>query len=104
MRLQSCAGCLQSHRLAYSDLASKVVACVPQDEVLSVPWALKADKRRQAQFVSYAMCAANEALREANWQADSPDAKAATGVAIGAGMSSTEDMAEAGMLIAQARI
>ena len=47
------------------------------------------------------MCAANEALLDAKWQADSPVAKAATGVAIGAGMSSTEDMAEAGMLVAQ---
>ena len=47
------------------------------------------------------MCAANEALLDAKWQADSPAAKAATGVAIGAGMSSTADMAEAGILVAQ---
>lgn len=92
---------MQSHRAAYADLSSKVAACVPQDELVSVPWAVKADKRRQAQFVSYAACAANEALLDAKWQADSPAAKESTGVAIGAGMSSTQDMAEAGMLVAQ---
>lgn len=95
---------MQSHRPAYADLSSKVVACVPQDELQSVPWAVKADKRRQAQFVSYATCAANEALLDAKWQVDSPAAKEATGVAIGAGMSSTQDMAEAGMLVAQVSI
>lgn len=101
VKVQVYAGCLQSHRQAYPDLSSKVAACVPQDELQSVPWTLKPDKRRQPQFVTYAMCAANEALRAAKWQADSPAAKASTGVAIGAGMSSTQDMAEAGMLLAQ---
>lgn len=94
----------ESHRQAYPDLSSKVAACVPQDELQSVPWTLKPDKRRQPQFVTYAMCAANEALRAAKWQADSPAAKASTGVAIGAGMSSTQDMAEAGMLLAQGKL
>lgn len=50
------------------------------------------------------MCAANEALRDAKWQADSAAARALTGVAIGAGMSSTQDMAEAGMLVAQVSV
>lgn len=92
---------LQSHRQSYADLASKVAACVPQDELQSVSWAVKADTRRQACFVSYALCAAAEALQDADWHPDLPADKAATGVAIGAGMSSTSDIAEAGMLLAQ---
>ena len=104
VKVQVYAGCLQSHRPAYPDLASKVAACVPQDELQSASWIFKPDKRRQAQFVTYAMCAANEALHAAQWQADSPAARASTGVAIGAGMSSTQDMAEAGMLLAQVSV
>ena len=93
--------CLQSQRQSYDGLASKVAACVPQDELQSVPWTVQADRRRQAQFVSYAMCAAAEALQDADWHPELPEGKAATGVAIGAGMSSTQDIAEAGMLLTQ---
>ena len=92
---------LQSHRESYADLASKVAACVPQDQLESALWAVQADRRRQARFVSYASCAASEALQDAEWHPDSPAGKAATGVAIGAGMSSTQDIAEAGILLSQ---
>ena len=51
--------------------------------------------------MSYANCAASEALLDAEWHPDSPAGKAATGVAIGAGMSSTQDIAEAGILLSQ---
>ena len=51
--------------------------------------------------MTYALCAAAEALQDARWHPDAPSDKAATGVAIGAGMSSTQDMADAGVLLAQ---
>ena len=95
---------MQSHRQHYDHLASKVAACVPREGLESVPWGGQADKRRQAPFVSYAMCAAAEALQDSNWHADLQAGKVAAGVAIGAGMSSTQDIAEAGMLLAQVRI
>lgn len=47
------------------------------------------------------MCAASEALQDADWHPNLPAVQAATGVAIGAGMSSTQDIAEAGMLLTQ---
>lgn len=94
----------ESHRESYTDLASKVAACVPQDKLDSAPWAVQADRRRQARFVSYASCAASEALQDAEWHPDLPAGKAATGVAIGAGMSSTQDIAEAGILLSQGKL
>ena len=92
---------VQSHRQSYDRLASKVVASVPQHELAAVPWAVQADDRKQANFVTYALCAAAEALQDAAWSPEQTCDKAATGVAIGAGMSSTEDIAEAGILLAQ---
>ena len=66
-----------------------------------MPWAVQADTRRQAPFVTYALCAAAEALQAADWHPDSPEDKAVTGVAIGVGMSSTQDIADAGVLVSQ---
>ena len=92
---------MQIHRQSYDSLASKVVASVPPDELAAVPWAVHADDRKQARFVKYALCAAAEALQDAAWHPEQACDKAATGVAIGAGMSSTQDIAEAGILLAQ---
>lgn len=80
------------------------MACVPQDQLESVQWAVQTDARRQARFVSYALCAAAEALQHAGWHPSSTDEKAMTGVAIGVGMSSTRDIADAGVLVSQVRV
>lgn len=94
----------QAHRRCYAELPSKVAACVPKDQLSNVPWAAQADVRRQAPFVSYALCAAAEALQAANWHPASSEDKAMTGVAIGVGMSSTQDIADAGVLVSQVRL
>lgn len=43
-----------------------------------------------------------QALQDARWRPETPEQRQATGVAIGAGMSCTTDMAEAGVLIVSA--
>ena len=92
---------LQAHRAVFSELTSQVAACVDQDELQAAPWAAAADAKRQARFVSYALSAAAEALQAANWHPRSAADKAMTGVAIGVGMSSTQDIADAGVLVSQ---
>ena len=60
---------MQSHRAAFQDLPSRVVAAVPQAQLLEVPWAAgtNTDPRRHAKFVSYALLAAAEALQVGWW-------------------------------------
>lgn len=45
-----------------------------------------------------------QALADAQWQPSTPEQQAATGVSIGAGMSCTSEIAEAGALIAAAKL
>jgi 3-oxoacyl-[acyl-carrier-protein] synthase II len=90
---------MQAHRAALPLLPCQVVACVPQQELEAAPWVEQEDGRRTARFMSYALAAAAEALIDAGWRPETEAQRRATGVAIGAGMSCTADMAEAGVLI-----
>jgi 3-oxoacyl-[acyl-carrier-protein] synthase II len=94
----------EAHRNAFSQLPSKVIACVPQDEFQTCRWKPQEDARRMAPFMSYALMAAAEALQDAQWHPESPEDRHATGVAIGAGMSCTEDMSDAGILLQAGRL
>lgn len=60
---------MQAHRAAFQDLPSRVVAAVPREQLLEVPWAAgtNTDARRHAKFVSYALLAAAEALQVGSW-------------------------------------
>lgn len=57
------------------------------------------DPRRSSAFMQYALCAAAEALADAQWCPSTEAQRQATGVTIGNGMSSTAEVAEAGQLI-----
>lgn len=93
------------HRSAFAYLPSKVIACVPRDELTQAAWyPADRDLRREAPFVTYAITAAAEALQDAKWAPNSPEDLQATGVAIGAGMSCTTDMAEAGALLKDGKL
>ena len=93
------------HRHAFPQLPSKVIACVPREELLQAPWyPANQDLRREAPFVTYALTAASEALLDAKWSPTSAEDRVSTGVAIGAGMSCTTDMAEAGALLKEGKL
>lgn len=77
---------------------------MPRDQLAAAPWAPAEDARRTAPFVFYALTAAAEALRDARWAPSTAAAREATGVSIGAGMSCTADLAEAGALLAGGRL
>ena len=50
----------EAHRGAFDQLPSKVVACVPRDELEAVPWFVQQDARRTPPFVTLALTAAAE--------------------------------------------
>jgi 3-oxoacyl-[acyl-carrier-protein] synthase II len=95
----------QDHRSAFSSLPSKVIGCIDRGQLSNAPWyPANQDLRREAPFVTFATAAAAEALQDAQWAPHSEQDRQATGVAIGAGMSCTTDMAEAGALLKDGKL
>ncbi|KAL3820003.1 hypothetical protein ACJIZ3_005908 [Penstemon smallii] len=87
----------------FDQLTSKVAATVPSGanpgEFNEDLWLNSKDHRSIARFIGYALCAADEALRDANWMPTKQDEKERTGVSIGAGMGSISDILDASRMI-----
>eukprot|EP00889_Picochlorum_renovo_P008237 jgi/Picre1/35267/NNA_002729.t1 len=94
------------HEGAFDSLPSRVVGKVDMDEVVREIQArtLRGVDAKSPPFVQYASIAADEALRDAGWFPSSAAACDMTGVAIGAGMSSTYELGQAGRLIEHGKI
>ncbi|KAL2526453.1 3-oxoacyl-[acyl-carrier-protein] synthase [Abeliophyllum distichum] len=89
----------------FDQLTSKVAAIVPcgtnshefnEELLLNTK-----DHRSIARFIGYALCAADEALRDANWLPTNQDEKEQTGVSIGAGTGSISDILDASRMICE---
>lgn len=98
---------MQDHQKAFDSLPSRVVGKVDHDMVKEQIreqeyFRGKVDASSPA-FVQFASLAADEALRDAQWDPCADDALS-TGVCIGAGMSSTLDLGNAGMLLQSSKI
>ncbi|EFJ19804.1 hypothetical protein SELMODRAFT_233330 [Selaginella moellendorffii] len=86
---------------AMNNLPSQVVAAVPYGTGLGDFKAnLWMSEKKFAPFIAYAMCAAAEALSDADWNpSESDEASERTGVAIGGGIGCITDVLEAAQLI-----
>lgn len=91
----------------FDQLTSKVAAVVPSGtnpgEFNPQLW-LNSKDRSISRFIGYALCAANEALRDANWVATEQNQKERTGVSIGGGIGSISDIVDAAQLICEKRL
>ena len=88
----------------FEKLPSKVAGCVPRGvEVGAFDDTRWYDSRSQASFIGYALAAAHEALVDAGWNGDEID-RDRCGVAVGAGMGCTAEVAQAGVLMHQAQL
>ncbi|KAI7729660.1 hypothetical protein M8C21_015753 [Ambrosia artemisiifolia] len=92
----------------FDQLTSKVAGVVPCgtnvgefDESL---WLDSKHGKSIARFISYALCAADEALRDANWIPSEQGDKENTGVSIGGGIGSIGDILDASQLICEKKI
>lgn len=89
-------------------LPSQVVAAVPYGtgpgEFDSEYWLHSKDKKYLARFISYALCASEEALKDANWFPEDLEEREKTGVSIGSGIGSISDIFEAANLISEQRL
>ncbi|PWA66521.1 beta-ketoacyl synthase [Artemisia annua] len=92
----------------FDQLTSKVAAIVPcgtnPGEFNEQSWLDSKHSKSIARFISYALCAADEALRDANWIPSEQEDKEKTGVSIGGGIGSIGDILDASQLICEKRL
>ncbi|EPS57968.1 hypothetical protein M569_16848 [Genlisea aurea] len=92
----------------FDQLTSKVAGIVPcgsnPGEYNEQLWLNSKDYRSIARFIGYALCAADEALRDANYMPTSQDEKERTGVSIGAGTGSISDILDASKMVCEKKI
>lgn len=104
LRLDAFDGDTQSH--VFDQLTSKVAAIVPtgtnNDQYNHLLWSK--EHRSISRFIGYALCAADEALRDANWVPTKQEEKERTGVSIGGGIGSMSDIVDAAQLICEKRL
>ena len=73
-----------------SDLASQIACQIPRGDGTNGTynpddWMDKKDQRKVDDFIVYAMCAARQALDDADWHPSTEEQRCATGVMIGSG-------------------
>lgn len=92
----------------FDQLTSKVAAVVPcgtkTGEFNADLWLNSKEHRSVARFIGYALCAADEALKDAKWAPTEQEQKERTGVSIGGGIGSITDVLEAAQLICEKRL
>ncbi|KAK1297550.1 hypothetical protein QJS10_CPB15g01520 [Acorus calamus] len=93
---------------AFEQLTSKVAAIVPcgdkEGEFDEDKWLRSKDHKSMSRFIAYALCASEEALRDANWLPSELDEKEKTGVSIGGGIGSICDILDAAQMICEKRL
>ncbi|KAL4361334.1 hypothetical protein GQ457_04G024800 [Hibiscus cannabinus] len=98
----------QTQMLTFDHLTSKVAAIVPRGtgpaEFNQDLWLNAKDQRSVARFISYALCAADEALKDAKWVPTDQEEKERTGVSIGGGTGSISDILDAAQMICEKRL
>ncbi|KAK4762262.1 hypothetical protein SAY87_030146 [Trapa incisa] len=92
----------------FEQLTSKVAATVPSGtapgEFNEELWHNPKEHRAIARFIAYALCAADEALKDANWLPNEPEQREMTGVSIGGGTGSISDILDAAQMIYEKRL
>ncbi|KAJ2409032.1 Mitochondrial beta-keto-acyl synthase, partial [Coemansia sp. RSA 2531] len=84
--------------MGYESLPSQIAGIVPRtggvaDGGFDVSeWLEAGDSKRMATFTQYAMCAARQALNDAEWLAPSDEQRERTGVCFGTGIGSLDDI------------
>ncbi|RDY07645.1 3-oxoacyl-[acyl-carrier-protein] synthase, mitochondrial [Mucuna pruriens] len=93
---------------AFDQLTSKVAALVPTGtnpgEFSEEIWLNSKDNRSIARFIAYALCAADEALKDSSWFPTEQEDKERTGVSIGGGIGSISDILDSAQLICEKRL
>ena len=89
-----------------SDITCQIACSIPRGTYAEGryspdEWMEPKEQRKVDDFIVYAMCAADQALADADWHPKSPDDCAATGVLIGSGIGGLQGIEKAALLMAE---
>ncbi|HEX5509909.1 MAG TPA: beta-ketoacyl-ACP synthase II [Pseudolabrys sp.] len=92
-------GAKKVERFDVSDLPCKIACTIPRGDGSDSSynpdqWMEPKEQRKVDEFIVFAMCAARQALDDANWHPKSYDEQTQTGVLIGSGIGGIEGIAE----------
>jgi 3-oxoacyl-[acyl-carrier-protein] synthase II len=92
-------GARRVEKFDVSDLPSKIACQIPRGDGSDGTynpdqWMTPKDQRKVDEFITYAMCAARQALDDAGWHPKERDDQVTTGVLIGSGIGGIEGIAE----------
>ena len=87
-----------------SDLPSQIACVVPRGDGSNATfnpdqWMEPKDQRKVDDFIIFAMCAARQALEDANWHPESEEDKCASGTMIGSGIGGLSGIADTSILL-----
>ena len=87
-----------------SDLPSQIACVVPRGDGSNATfnpdlWMEPKDQRKVDDFIIFAMCAAKQALDDANWHPQSEEDKCASGTMIGSGIGGLSGIADTSILL-----
>ena len=102
--LQGQSGARRIEEFPVGDLACRIACFVPRGPLSEGKfdpddWMEPKEQRKVDDFIVYAMGAADLALRDAEWKADTPEKQERTGVLIGSGIGGLNGIAETSLLL-----
>jgi 3-oxoacyl-[acyl-carrier-protein] synthase II len=97
-------GAKQIDTFDVSDLTSRIACVVPRGDGSNGTfnpdqWMEPKDQRKVDDFIIYAMCAARQALDDADWHPATEDQRCASGVMIGSGIGGLSGIADGAVLL-----
>jgi 3-oxoacyl-[acyl-carrier-protein] synthase II len=97
-------GARQAEHFDVSDLPCKIACVIPRGDgsngtYNADQWMPAPDRRKVDEFIEFAMCAARQALDDANWHPATEDEKCRSGVIIGSGIGGIEGIAESALTL-----
>ena len=102
--MQGKSGARRIEEFEVSDLACQIACFVPRGPLSEGKfdpndWMEPKEQRKVDDFIIYAMAAADQALQDAGWKADTPEKQERTGVLIGSGIGGLDGIAETSLLL-----
>lgn len=102
--LQGKSGARRIEEFEVSDLACQIGCFVPRGPLSEGKfdpndWMEPKEQRKVDDFIIFAMGAADQALQDAGWKADTPEKQERTGVLIGSGIGGLDGIAETSILL-----
>jgi 3-oxoacyl-[acyl-carrier-protein] synthase II len=97
-------GAKKIEKFDVSDLPCKIACVIPRGDgsnatYNSDQWMEPKEQRKVDEFITFAMCAAKQALEDAGWNPKSYEEQTTTGVLIGSGIGGIDGIAETAVLL-----